>query len=116
MSKRASLFVIAFLFVLTGCDRAQEPLSPEPRSSTQAGVQAATTGGGAYTLLDGAVPVEFSYSAVQVSADGTATGWARHVALFQGERLEFHTRVTCATFDEENGRAWSGGASAPVTC
>lgn len=109
MFRRFAYLALAFAFVLTGCDQAEQPLSPEAQASAQGGVQASTTGGGTYSLLGGAVPVEFSHTAIQTSSDGTATGHARHVAEFQGERLEFHTRVTCATFDPQNGRAWIGG-------
>lgn len=107
---RRSLFVlVALTFALTGCEQADNPLDPEPRASVQGGVLASATGGGQYVLGNGTIPIHFSQTAIQTSADGTATGRARHVAHFQGERIEFHTRVTCATFDRENGRAWIGG-------
>ena len=109
MLKRGSYLIAAFAFLVTGCDQAEAPLSPEVQASAQGGVQASTTGDGTYELLGGAVPVEFSQSVLQVSSDGTAKGTAHHLAHYQGERLEFRTRVTCATFDEENGRAWIGG-------
>jgi len=107
MIKRCGLATLALVFTITACDDAAEPLAPD-YARAGAGVQASTTGGGVFSV-GSALDVQFSMSAVQLDADGAATGGAHHSVDFQGELVEFHTEVTCATFDEDTGRAWIGG-------
>lgn len=106
-------FAVALTFTLAACDAGTDVAGPDlPAAKVSelagSGVNGTSTGGG-HLLVSGFLDVEFSMSAVQTSPDGSATGRAHHSVEFQGELVEFHTQVTCVTFDEENGRAWIGG-------
>jgi len=105
-TRRHALLMPALLLTLAGCDEASEPLAPD--YAVAGGVQGSATGGGFFTV-GGALEVQFSMSAIQLSADGAARGRAHHSVEFEGDLVEFHTEVTCVPFDEENGRAWIGG-------
>lgn len=116
MNKACAYLVPVLFLAAVGCDGAW-PVDPAQSAerfeadvgpSTQSGIQASATGGGHFTIA-GVLDVQFSMSAVQTSPDGSATGRARHSIDFEGELVEFHTRVTCVTFDAGTGRAWIGG-------
>lgn len=118
MTNRYGTALLVLTFAFAGCgdlpttapEAPDGPLAVDPGAATAAagGVQASATGGGFFTVA-GVLEVQFSMSAVQTDADGSATGRAHHSVDFQGELVEFHTEVTCATFDEAEGRAWIGG-------
>lgn len=114
MSKRATVLLLCLAFVHTGCDSSDvvhpelESTDQSPRSSVHASVERLVTGGGYFTVA-GFLEVQFSLSAVQTSTDGLAVGRAHHSVQLDGQLIEFHTRVTCVTFDPANGRAWIGG-------
>jgi hypothetical protein len=107
MARSFSVGCLAALVGLVAC----EPNSPlEPTGDPQlalAGGPVRATGGGHY-LLGGAFPGKFSFTAVQTSPDGTATGHLRYTLDFGGP-LDFAGSVTCLAVDADEGRAWIGG-------
>jgi hypothetical protein len=70
------------------------------------GVVASVSGGGHYRLST--LIVQFSTTGA-VHADGSVSGRFHHSTIADGERIEFHGRVTCLPVDPVNHRAWVGG-------
>lgn len=105
---RSSLALsLSLLIASVACSDVPDPTNLQPASPAYAvGVSGSTSGGGHF---DAGVDVQFAYTAVQTSDDGAAVGNARHSAMLGGLLIEFHTSVTCVTFDPANGRAWIGG-------
>jgi hypothetical protein len=97
--------------LLLGCD-APTPPGAAPAAGvalfSTGGVSASATGGGHY-LLQGALDVQFAFSAIQ-NANGEVTGHFHHTLdAGGGETIDFSGRVTCLAFDAEKNRAWIGG-------
>ncbi|HUF78726.1 MAG TPA: hypothetical protein VMR44_07420 [Thermoanaerobaculia bacterium] len=65
--------------------------------------------GGGHLTIAGVIDVQFSFTAVQTTSHGDATGRAHHALTLAGEAIEFHTEVTCMTFDPVAKRAWIAG-------
>lgn len=70
------------------------------------------TGGGSF-LYAGTIPMQFSFSAVQLP-NGSAAGSFHHFYVADGFTYDFWGTVTCVTFDAVNGRAWIGGVLTKV--
>lgn len=99
---------LALLLAVAACDGDPDPTAvayPQPLFAA-GGVLGFTSGGGHF---DAGVDVQFAFTALQTDADGTGAGNARHSAVLGGLLIEFHTRVTCVTFDAANNRAWIAG-------
>ena len=70
--------------------------------------------GGGHFLFQGAVDVQFSFSAVQ-HPDGSASGSFHHSFEFDGHQIDYWGTVTCLAVDPINHRAWLGGDLTKVT-
>jgi len=97
--------------MLLGCDSPTTPDAASVASTvllSPTGVNASATGGGHY-LLQGALDVQFAFSAIQ-NADGDVTGHFHHrLDAGGGATIDFSGRVTCLAFDAEKDRTWIGG-------
>ena len=112
MNYRQLTAVLAALVATTAC---QSPAAPGPLGlgrgpagigAVGAGIEG-TNGGGKYLLLN-TIDAAFDFNAVSTGDDG-AEGHFFQSFIFQNELVEFHGRVTCASFDAANRRAWIGG-------
>lgn len=112
MSKLLGMvFAVCGTTLVVGCDRADltgaDGAPQDALSLNATGVTASATGGG--WLEKEVLPIQYSFSAIQKSPDGTATGQFHYSVIFGGELIEFYGLVTCLTVDPVNHRAWVGG-------
>jgi len=82
-------------------------------SPTLAAAPNIATGGG-WFLFGGAIPMQFSFSAV-LQPNGTAVGSFHHFYSDDVGTYEMWGNVTCLAFDTSLGRAWIGGVLTKVT-
>jgi hypothetical protein len=107
MSRSVSPIVLAACAWLTACE---SPAPSEPVDVQLAHVRGLSqASGGGQWLFSGVFPGKFSFTAQQISADGTARGQLRSSLDVGGTLAEFHGEVTCLTVDLAEGRAWVGG-------
>lgn len=108
---RASTLSCAVLWLACGSE--SPPSAPEAaiRAAQGSTVDAVADGGGEYEIVIPGLDISgerFSMSTVRY-ADGSATGRFHHALELEGQPVEFHGLVTCASFDPVNHRAWIGG-------
>lgn len=112
MAKRyTTIFTLCAAALLLGCEDGEmtgvDELPEDAVAFDRGGVSASATGGG--WLEKELLPIQFSFSAIQKSSDGSAKGRFHYSVEFGGDLIEFYGQVTCLTVDPANGRAWVGG-------
>jgi hypothetical protein len=101
--------ILGFTLALAGCIADQAPTVVMPDAMLARGASPQSTNGrGSYAV--GAIPVDFSFNAIEVSASHpVANGRFRQTLVLSGLLVDIEGAVTCVAVDAATKRAWVGG-------
>jgi hypothetical protein len=101
---------VALVLAVVGCDTATEPVPIDENSLHRFHAKprlSSTRGHGTHQISETLI-VDFAHHALSLP-NGRALGWFFQSVMLNGQLIEFLGKVTCVTFDADEGRAWVGG-------